>query len=257
MNAPDSPRRTGTASRKGLQIVARAARVLRLLERSAQGLSLDQIAAQCGYQRDSVERIVDALSSEQLVIAPTANSGVLLGPGLARMGASVRSRQHQLTHTMLVELSGHVGESLDLCRIRGTCAVVTDHVSAPQQRRVRGVPGRRLPLHCTAAGKALLAAIGQSEREWLLTVPYVKYTPATLTDIRHIEEQIDSCRRSGLAYDHEEFVPGHCGIATAFVDPLGIPVAMYILAPLRIFRHKAAQFAEQLLATRTRLIAEL
>ena len=69
----------------GIQVIARAATVLRSLEGQADGLSLTQIAQLVGLARSTVARIVNALRKEQFVMAASPTSGVRLGPALTRL----------------------------------------------------------------------------------------------------------------------------------------------------------------------------
>ena len=50
----------------GIQVIARAARILRELENEHDGLSLGQIAKRVGLPRSTVQRIVGALTEEHL-----------------------------------------------------------------------------------------------------------------------------------------------------------------------------------------------
>ncbi|KHN91196.1 hypothetical protein BSK71_04695 [Pectobacterium actinidiae] len=53
----------------GIQVISRAAAILREVCESPDGLSLGQLAALTGLARSTVQRIVDALESEHLVQA--------------------------------------------------------------------------------------------------------------------------------------------------------------------------------------------
>ena len=59
-------------SRSGIQVIARAAAVLRALKDAPAGLSLGQIAERLGLARSTVQRIVQALQDERLVIGPAS-----------------------------------------------------------------------------------------------------------------------------------------------------------------------------------------
>ena len=76
--------RYGESSGQSVQVIARAASVLRTLEGEQTGLSLAQIAQRVNLARSTVQRIVDALRAEQFLIAATPTSGVRLQcPALA------------------------------------------------------------------------------------------------------------------------------------------------------------------------------
>src|SRR5262245_24446006 len=80
-----------TNDKSQVQVIARAATILRALEEENTGLSLGQIAQRVNLARSTVQRIVAALEAEKLVIAATPNGRVRLGPTILRLAASVRS----------------------------------------------------------------------------------------------------------------------------------------------------------------------
>src|SRR3974377_630517 len=75
-----------------VQVIARAATILRALEDENSGLSLGQIAQRVKLARSTVQRIVSALETEKLVIAATPNGRVRLGPAILRLGGSRATR---------------------------------------------------------------------------------------------------------------------------------------------------------------------
>lgn len=217
------------------------------------GLGIEQIAQRCNLSHDVVARIVDALSREEFVTAPGATAPVTLGPGLGRIGAAAKSRQRSRTQAVLDRIARQTGESVDLFHLGRSSAIVVDRVCGAFRRHLAYRVGERLPLHCTAAGKALLGIVGASERKHLLAAVHVKYTSATLICATDIEEQVMAGCRVGIAFDNGEFVAGFCGIAIAFEDLEGVPTAVSISAPTHRFRRAAPRIAEQLLHARAEL----
>jgi DNA-binding IclR family transcriptional regulator len=61
------------ADKSQVQVIARAAAILRALEEEKSGLSLGQIASRVDLARSTVQRIVSALESEKLVLAASPN----------------------------------------------------------------------------------------------------------------------------------------------------------------------------------------
>ena len=62
--------------KNGIQVIARAASILRLLKDTQSGLSLGQISRQIGLPRSTVQRIVKTLQAERLVIANPSGGGL-------------------------------------------------------------------------------------------------------------------------------------------------------------------------------------
>src|SRR5271154_4648326 len=72
-----------------IQVIARAAAVLRVLETAPEGLSLGAIAEALKLPRSTIQRIVGALEMESLAIGATPTGRVKLGPALLRLAAAV------------------------------------------------------------------------------------------------------------------------------------------------------------------------
>src|SRR5258707_12795604 len=65
--------------RSGIQVISRAASILRALRDEHEGLSLGQIAARVNLPRSTVQRIVHALVEERLLMAASPTGRVRLG----------------------------------------------------------------------------------------------------------------------------------------------------------------------------------
>ena len=76
-----------SAPRSGVQVIARAAAVLRKLQDHPAGLTLGELAKLLKLPRSTVQRIVEALADENFVIAASPTRGVRLGPALLALAA--------------------------------------------------------------------------------------------------------------------------------------------------------------------------
>ena len=164
-----------------VQVIARAATILRALEEENTGLSLGQIAQRVNLARSTVQRIVAALETEKLVIAATPNGRVRLGPTILRLAASVRSDFLALARPFLERLSAELHETVDLSMVKKDHLVFIDQVIGSQRLRAVSAVGETFPLYCTANGKAYLAQLSDAGVEKLIGRTYEARTPHTLT----------------------------------------------------------------------------
>ena len=245
------------ASRQGIQVIARAAKVLRALEGQEAGLSLGQIAQRVGLARSTVQRIVESLSSEQFVIAAGPTAGVRLGPALLRLASSASAEIHRFTRPIMLELSRSLGETVDLSIMKGSSAVFIDQISGSHRLRAVSAVGEVFPLHCTANGKALLTLLPVERRERALRGTLARNTPNTLVKQSAVLADIASSRTCGYALDEEEHTEGICAVGVAFVDPLGRPVALSIPVPTTRFKRRKSELIERLLESRNQIVEEL
>lgn len=243
--------------RQGIQVIARAASVLRALEGEDEGLSLGRIAQRVGLPRSTVQRIVESLSAEQFVIAAGPSAGVRLGPLLLRLASSARGDIEGITRPLITELSRALGETVDLSVLKGSAAVFIDQVPGSQRLRAVSAIGEAFPLYCTANGKALLSVLPPEKRERLLRGPLVRHTPATLIRTSAVLSDIDACHARGYALDEEEYTEGISAAGTAFLDPMSRPVALSIPVPTSRFKRRRKELIESLLASRARIVEAL
>jgi len=250
---PADSRSTG----QSIQVIARAASVLRALEGEQSGLSLAQIAQRVNLARSTVQRIVDALRAEHFVIAATPTSGVRLGPALIRLAASASVEFDLITRPLMTKLSRKLGETVDLSVLKGFSAIFTDQVQGAHRLRAVSAVGDSFPLHCTANGKALLGVMPQNNLERFLREPLARLTPSTIIRAGELRIAIDSSRRTGIAFDEEEHTEGICAVGTAFLDPLGRSIALSIPVPTPRFKRMKSTLVKELLSARALIIETL
>lgn len=246
---------SGRAPVQSIQVIARAASVLRALEGEQAGLSLAQIAQRVNLARSTVQRIVDALRTEHFLIAATPTSGVRLGPALIRLAASASVEFDQITRPLMAELSQRLDETVDLSALKGSSAVFTDQVLGSHRLRAVSAVGATFPLHCTANGKALLSLMSEKQFKKFLSTPLAPMTPKTITRAAKLRSEIESVRNTGVAFDHEEHTEGISAVGTAFFDPLGRSIALSVPVPTTRFKRLESRIVRELMDTR-RVILE-
>ena len=90
----------------------------------------------------------------------------------------------------------------------------------------------RMPLHCTATGKALLAFSEPALLEEVVAAGLEARTPHTITTSRLLRESVQRARRVGAATEREELRPGHGSTAAPVFGPRGLAGAVSVTAPL-------------------------
>lgn len=205
----------------GVRVIAKAAAVLRALGQHPEGLSIREIGRLIDVPRSTVQRIVDALDQENLVISASPTSGVKLGPALIALAALARKFDiAELAHPVMVQLVKDLGETVDLAVLDREKAVVVDQLQGTHPLRAVSAVGDTLPLHCTASGKAVLALLPEEELERLRSkLKLVARTRNTITSWDKLDEQIRQIRRLGISYDHEEYLIGISAAGAAFRGP--------------------------------------
>jgi DNA-binding IclR family transcriptional regulator len=244
----------GAGARSGIQVIARAAAVLRMLAARPRGASLGEIAKAVGLPRSTVQRIVDALDREGLVVAGSSNTGVRLGPGLLPLAAGAKFEIAEVARPCLEELAIITGETVDLAILDQDKAVFIDQVQGSHRLRAVSAVGISFPLHSTSNGKAMLAALPASQLARLSKrLQLVALTPHTITDWGRLSAELDEVRSTGVARDMEENSLGICAVGAAVDGGGGELAAITIPVPTQRFAEKEAELTRLLLECRARV----
>jgi len=243
------PKRLNGAPRQGIRVIARAAEVLRALEGRDEGLSLGQIAKQLDLPRSTVQRIVDALDAENFVVAATPTARVKLGPALVRIASSIRFQIAETARPYLQRLSGETGETVDLSVLDQDKLVFLDQIPGSHRLSAVSAIGMSFPLHCSANGKALLAALNEAQLERVKRhIDLSTHTVNTITSWKKLAAELDTIRREGVAYDREEHSAGISAVAAVVRGPAGELAAISIPTPTQRFKGMEARLKNRLKA---------
>ncbi|HEU4392047.1 MAG TPA: IclR family transcriptional regulator [Solirubrobacterales bacterium] len=228
--------------RHGVQAIARAAAVLRALEPVPEGLALGEIAAAAALPKSTAHRIVAALVEEDLV-AQGPDGRIRLGGGAARLGAAGREAMAERLRPILLGLRRELDETVDLAVLDGASVRFVDQVPAPRRLRATSSVGEVFPLHCTANGKALLAALPEARALALLPRRLPRLTPHTITSRDELLAELADVRRTGTALDREEHTEGICAVGAAVSDGAdSAAVAISVPVPAARFRGNESRF---------------
>lgn len=242
-----SPDKELINSRSGIQVIARAAAILRTLSESPDGLSLAEIAKKLKLPRSTVQRIVYALDHENLVIAASTSKGVRLGPALISLASKTKFEISELFRPTLQTLANESGESAMLSIFSGHKMIFVDQVSGTHDLRIESPIGRSLTLHSSSPGKAVMAIMEQDELDKLLSViTYEKLTPNTAGSRAELENELEKVRREGVAFDMDENIVGISAVAFGMSLPNGEYAAISIPVPSQRFQQQKDQITATL-----------
>ncbi|MCP8894651.1 IclR family transcriptional regulator [Shinella daejeonensis] len=220
----------------GIQVIARAAAILRQLGDHPDGLSLASIAKRVGLARSTVQRIMQSLEAEGFVELSAQGHGFRLGPMLSEL---VYRRQADIVsevRPLLEQLCGELGETVALCALAGRNLAAIDRCIAEQPLRVVFPLGTApVPAHQLAAGRSIIAELPPERAKQILS----EYMSET--DVSHELEAI--YREKDIARDTSNFFAGVCSFAVPLCTHLGLYSLAVVLPTIRVERREDAIFA--------------
>lgn len=204
------------SERNGIQVIARAAAVLRVLRDNPIGMSLGQIAERVALPRSTVQRIVRALVAERLVISPLKGAGLRLGPEIGSLAEAIRYNIVEQCRPVLGEITKETGETTDLSVLRGDKMIFLDQVPGLHRLRTVSFVGEVFPLTTTANGRACLARLPESKALQLIENEWSQ--SGKNGDITSMMMELENIRARGFAYDLDNHTTGISAIGFAFPD---------------------------------------
>ncbi len=237
----------GSRSQNPVQVITRVADILRALEGERDGLSLAQIASRVGLARSTVHRLTVGLTSEGFVVPASPNGRVRLGPALARLGIASRLELKEELEPFVRRLANALEETIDVAVLDGSSVRFIDQIEGAHRLRAVSRVGDRFPLHCSANGKALLAALPREGAERLLPTRLEAFTPNTITSRAALWKELDQVTQAGVAFDREEHTVGICAVASVVQDAASTAAALTVVMPTQRFVGNEQYFADHLL----------
>lgn len=181
--------------------------------------TLSEIAADLEYAKSTIHRHLSTLERRGYIIQ---EDGYYVGLRFLELGEQARNRHHayQLAREKVEELASvtderaqflveEQGEAVYIHRAHGEHAVRTDP----------GI-GKRIPLHATSTGKAILAAMHPEELSRIIEhTTFDPLTDETITDPETLRNELEHVRERGYAFNRQENLDGLHAVGVAVTGP--------------------------------------
>jgi IclR family acetate operon transcriptional repressor len=227
-----------------VQSLTRALQLLELLAGDDEGYRLVDIAARSGLSSSTAHRLLTTLEQRQFVQFDRETSLWYIGVRCFSVGAAFarRRRISRLALPVMRRLRDSCNESVNLGIADLGDIVFVTQVESREVMRAIGKPGYRAPLHGTAMGQAILAAMAEDDvLQYLRTYGLPKLTSNTIARASRLHETLGEVRRVGYAVDDEQNVVGLRCVAAAIHDEHGQPFgAVSLVGPTQ--RVRSADF---------------
>lgn len=124
------------------------------------------------------------------------------------------------------QLNRQTGESCNLLEPWGTDMVYVARFTSHKEMPIHVPIGQRLPMYCTAAGRAYLSALPtEAAALYIERSNRVAFTAHTVTDPAEIMELLRRARTDGFSLITEEIYVGDIAVGASIVNADGQPLA--------------------------------
>jgi DNA-binding IclR family transcriptional regulator len=205
--------------------------ILEVLTRSHTGLTLRELASLCGLPKSSVHGIVVTLQRCGYLHRNPRSSRYLFARKLlmlandALSGLELKEQAEPYMRLLVrrTQLPVHLG-----IIEHDEVVIVAKVESVLNHRAVGSWVGKRMELHCTGIGKALISHWSDAELERLAehrTLP--RHNENTISSLKRLKEELAKVRTLGYAVDDEEDVLGFRCLGAPVLDGNGNVVAAF------------------------------
>jgi DNA-binding IclR family transcriptional regulator len=223
-----APRRQGERQGETVQAVVRALTLLDALGKSRGEVGIAELSKQVEIHVSTAHRLLATLITQGYARQNPETGRYALGAKAFHLAESYLGQLdlRRAIRPILERLSQETGETANLVILDGREVLYLDKVESRQSLRIFSRIGRRAPLHCTAAGKVLLAARAWSEAQRLLGPdPLERFTPRTILHLEALRRELEVTQAESVALDREECEEGATCIATPVRNTQGDTVA--------------------------------
>jgi DNA-binding IclR family transcriptional regulator len=237
----------------GAQVVDRVVDILEAFPRLGPDLGVSDVSRALGLKKATTHRLLASLLRRGMVAQDPVTRRYRLGVKLWELGAMATSQVDWVGRVKahLRRLTDITGETTHLAVLDEGQVLYVDKVESSRSLRMPSQVGRRLPVHCTGVGKALIAylpddvLIGIVSRHGLPAL-----TGHTITDLSALRTDLASVRARGYALDEEEIEDGLMCIAAPIRDHTSHVVAsLSIAGPSSRIRPQMRGYASEVVET--------
>jgi DNA-binding IclR family transcriptional regulator len=213
--------------------IERALTLLEFLAQSKSGFSTSEISRRLGLPKSSTYLIVDTLERREFLQKNRQNGRYYLGMKLITLtryaieNLDLREEAKPYLRSLMKETKLIVHMAV----LDGTEAMLIDKVEALGTGRQTSFVGRRLDVHSTGVGKALVAYVSEEELALIARHKgFPRRNENTITSLAALKRELAQVRSLGYSLDNEEDEIGERCIGAPVLDRNSTVVAAISVA---------------------------
>ncbi len=211
-DAAEGPRTVIRSVQKSLQL-------LKYIASAEREVGIAELQRKFGFSPSTIHHLLQTLMIEGFVSQNTATKKYEIGPEFLYVTLEHKRFEKFFSRALpiLGEIREETGETTILFIQSGAEAVAILGQETTKTIRARLRVGRKIPLHCTATGKAFLAHMPEEAVKNILAVTgLARYEKNTITDEEELFAELERTRNRGFALEFEEYED--------MINALGFPV---------------------------------
>jgi DNA-binding IclR family transcriptional regulator len=211
----------------------KALSILEMLAASRAGLSLPEIVKRSGLPKSSVHCILVTLQRQEYLYRNETTGRYMFGLklfSLANMALSgLKLREQAVPYLYSLTQQTHLTTHMAI--LEQNEAVLVAKVTGPLASRLATWLGKRMEVHCTGLGKALIANLPEERLNELLRERALpRHNENTIVSPRRLKEDLANVAKRGYAIDDEEDEIGLRCLGAPILDHTGSVVAAISIA---------------------------
>lgn len=208
--------------------VIKAVEVIEYIANSKSGVGVTEISRGLNYGVSATYHILNTLKECNIIEQDKKTKKFKLGLKLWQIGM-LAYEQNPISVTLkpyLRKLKELTGETANLTIMDNYQIVYIAQEESDKLVKMFTKTGATAPLHCTAAGKVLLAYKHEDIRNSILDkIELTKYTRNTIANKEELIKELEQIREKGYGFDNEEREIGVSCIAAPIFDLNGEAIA--------------------------------
>jgi DNA-binding IclR family transcriptional regulator len=223
----------GERALAGAQLVDRVVDILETFTWLGSELGVSDISRALDLKKATTHRLLASLRRRGIIAQDPTTRRYRLGMKLWELGTMATNQVDWVDRVkpFLEQLTRSSGETTHLAVLNDGQVLYVDKVESSRSLRMPSQVGRRLPVHCTGVGKALIAYLPDEVLEGLVSRRgLAPFTRNTITDLGALKDELALIRNRGFAVDNEEIEEGLVCIGAPIRDHTAHVVAAVSIA---------------------------
>lgn len=171
---------------------------------SKRSAGVTEIAQAIGVNKSTAFRIMQTFLASNIVEKNPETLCYKIGPAILRLSHQYYSGLNavSLSKSYMVRLSEVYDESVHLCALSNSSAVIVEQITAGGRLIANAKIGAAESLYCSAVGKCLLAFADSNRQEKMLSeIAFEKFTDKTITNETELKRELEKIQEQGFALD--------------------------------------------------------